>query len=375
MEKLKFHFKVQGKDEKTNVITITSIETGDGKVFKIPEELQHASHHKEVTQTNAYAKIKNSLKKRHQERKIWIQLTDEIKKIYVDEAGNIQFLDQFLEEIDEINIQTSDTESGNVSTLNKILEKLIENTQASGNQNLKTISEKFVIEKFTSKNPNADQWIEIFEKECERFNVTEDEKKIEVLRLFMDGSCKDWYSSMLIKLTTNATWDEWKKKFCDTFTNKGWNAITYALLFKYKDGSLLDYAMRKEKLLIDMRNSIDQGTLIDLIAVGLPEFILNKIDRKTIKETVDLFNEISRYEHMVNRKGANKKSNIYTENKGRNEKKPCANCENLNKGIRYHAEETCWFKKGQDDRRKGNIRHVNNSVIETELNDTYQKNE
>ncbi|CAB3247032.1 unnamed protein product [Arctia plantaginis] len=48
-----------------------------------------------------------------------------------------------------------------------------------------------------------------------------------------------------------------------------------------------------------MRTSIDTGTLIDLIASGLPEFILNRIDREILKETTDLFNEVSKYEHMI----------------------------------------------------------------------------
>lgn len=132
--------------------------------------------------------------------------------------------------------------------------------------------------------------------------MTEDEKKIEILRLFMDKACVDWYSSMIIKLTMDSEWSTWKSKFCESFANKGWNPVTYALLYKYKDGSLLEYAMRKEKLLLDMRKSIDAGTLVDLVAAGLPEFIFNKIDRETLKDTVDLFNEVSKYEHMVKKK-------------------------------------------------------------------------
>ncbi|CAK1600487.1 unnamed protein product [Parnassius mnemosyne] len=86
-----------------------------------------------------------------------------------------------------------------------------------------------------------------------------DEKNIEMLRLFMDGSCGDWYSSMIIKLTMNSEWLTWKNKFCETFENKGWNPVTYALLFKYKDGSLLDYAMKKGKHLLGIGRSTDTG--------------------------------------------------------------------------------------------------------------------
>lgn len=129
-----------------------------------------------MIKTSAYAKAKNS-KKIYQIKKVWITLTEKLANTYMDEDGNIQFLDQFLEEIVENKQQSMAANSEEANTLNKILEKLIENTQTSGHQNLKKISKTFVIKKFTNKNPNANQWIDIFEKECIRFNVTDDEKK------------------------------------------------------------------------------------------------------------------------------------------------------------------------------------------------------
>lgn len=380
MEKLRFEFTVSpGSDGKSNVLTITSVTTSDEKVYAIPETLQAAGHHREIIKTSAYSKIKNSLTKRYQTRRVWISLTEEMKQIYFDEDGNLQFGDQFLE---EINLEKATAVSGKgIDSFEKLFGKLLENTQELKQQNLKYIAEKFVIEKFTSKSPNAKLWIDIFEKECLRFDVTTDEKKIELLRLFMDKSCVDWYSSMLIKLTIDSEWSTWKNKFCESFANKGWNPVTYALLFKYKEGSLLDYAIRKEKLLLDMRRSIDTGTLVDLIAAGFPEFILNKIDREALKDTVDLFNEVSKYEHMVNKKNILpiKKFgdvSLMKINDRNEEKKPCKICEKLNKFNRFHPEALCWFRTKEVNKvNKNFIKHVNNSVIEAELNETDQKNE
>lgn len=380
MEKLRFEFTVSpGSDGKSNVLTITSVTTSDEKVYAIPETLQAAGHHREIIKTSAYSKIKNSLTKRYQTRRVWISLTEEMKQIYFDEDGNLQFGDQFLE---EINLEKATAVSGKgIDSFEKLFGKLLENTQELKQQNLKYIAEKFVIEKFTSKSPNAKLWIDIFEKECLRFDVTTDEKKIELLRLFMDKSCVDWYSSMLIKLTIDSEWSTWKNKFCESFANKGWNPVTYALLFKYKEGSLLDYAIRKEKLLLDMRRSIDTGTLVDLIAAGFPEFILNKIDREALKDTVDLFNEVSKYEHMVNKKNILpiKKFgdvSLMKTNDRNEEKKPCKICEKLNKFNRFHPEALCWFRTKEVNKvNKNFIKHVNNSVIEAELNETDQKNE
>lgn len=371
MEKLRFEFTLlPGSDGKSNVYSITSITTSDNKIYAIPESLQSAGYHKDITKTTAYNKVKNSLQKRYQVRKVWIAMTEELKAIYFDSDGNLQFGEQYLEEINQgPSAVTYKTETG---TLERLFEKLVESTQTNKQQSLKHIAEKFIIEKFTSKNSNANQWIDLFERECSRFDVTTEEQKIEMLRLFMDKSCADWYSSMIIKLTINSEWSTWRDKFCETFANKGWNPVTYALLFKYKDGSLLDYAMRKEKLLLDMRRTIDTGTLIDLIASGLPEFILNKIDREILKDPVDLFNEVSKYEHLMNKKTFFTKNNSFKNGS----KKPCKICEKLNKGTRYHPEDACWYKtKDSDKKEKSFIRHVNNSVIEAELNESDQKNE
>lgn len=376
MEKLRFEFAIlPSSDGKSNTYCVTSIATSDDKVYAIPDEFQSVGYHKELSKTTAYAKVKNSLKKRYQTRKVWITVTEELRKIYIDEDCNIQFADQYLEEV-ELK-KTSKSQDSETDVLEKIVEKFVEKKQETKEQNLKCIAEKFVIEKFTSRNSNAKQWIEIFERECMRFNVIDDEKKIEILRLFMDKSCLDWYGSMLIRLTMESEWSVWKSKFCASFINKGWSHITYALSFKYREGLLVDYAIKKEKLLLDMRNSIDTGTLIDLIAAGLPEHVLTKIDRETIKDTVDLFNEVRKHEHMMVKKTGSVYYRKYGNTKiNRNDdRNPCQICEKLNKGIRYHSESACWFKTKEEDKIKGkNIKHVNNSVIEAELNDTYPKN-
>ncbi|GBP26600.1 Retrovirus-related Pol polyprotein from transposon 297 [Eumeta japonica] len=166
--------------------------TPDGHIFAIPVEYQPASLHPAVTNTSSYIKIKKTLNKRHQTRKIWIALTDEISKTYLDEAQNLQFNDYYLEEIME---NTNDCKSLPISSnqnLEKLLEKLLEEKQSkSETQNLGKISKDFMIDKFT-----------------------------------------------------------------------------------------------------EVRKSIDTGTLIDLIALGLPNYLTDKIDRETLQETEDLYNEL-----------------------------------------------------------------------------------
>ncbi|KPJ21574.1 hypothetical protein RR48_00836 [Papilio machaon] len=58
-------------------------------------------------------------------------------------------------------------------------------------------------------------------------------------------------------------------------------------------------------------------------------------------------------------------------------KEKCSICEYLQKGVRYHPEDACWFKtKMNIGREKINkqIKHINNSELECELQNEDQKN-
>ncbi|KAK9871786.1 hypothetical protein WA026_014241 [Henosepilachna vigintioctopunctata] len=102
MAKLQFKFTIRsGQDGKSNVYALTSISTQDHKTHDNPEDSQTVGLHKELIKTPAFAKVKNSLKKGHQVRTVWITMTPELLKVYVDEDGNKQFGDQFLEEIQD----------------------------------------------------------------------------------------------------------------------------------------------------------------------------------------------------------------------------------------------------------------------------------
>jgi len=206
MDKLQFEFMAKASlDGKSNILCITSITTENSKTFSFPIELQPVALHKEIEKTDVCKKVKNAIKKRHQTRKVWLNMTEEIKSVYIDDSGNMQFGDCILEEMSEMKVLEEE------STLTQILKRLVE--KDSGQHNLKIISEKFIIKQYTCKNSNANQWIESFEKECERFNITEDERKIETLRYFLDKPTLDWYTSMMLNVTIKADCSIWKNKF------------------------------------------------------------------------------------------------------------------------------------------------------------------
>lgn len=113
--------------------------------------------------------------------------------------------------------------------------------------------------------------------------------------------------------------------------------------------------------MLKVRKTIDTGTSIDLIAIGLPNFVADKIDRETLIETEDLYNEIGRWDHLIKKNRFDIKNNKTPDMKEKVEKTPCKICKDSNKGIRYHPESSCWFKGNK-------IKTVNDAMLETELN-------
>lgn len=51
---------------------------------------------------------------------------------------------------------------------------------------------KIVIDKFTDKQQNAKEWLKQFEKECDRYKVLNENKKVQSLGLFLKESVKEW---------------------------------------------------------------------------------------------------------------------------------------------------------------------------------------
>lgn len=377
MEKLRFEFTVKAsEDPKTNIICITSITDADKHTFCIPDNLQPAKLHEAVIKTQTFQKVKATLQRRHEKRQVWISLTPEISDVYIDQDGNMQFKGYFLEEVSQ-ETQHAPTAGISEDVLTRIFGSFAETKKdTSRPHNIKIMTEKFVLGKFNTKTSNVSQWMGIFEAECMRLGVDEDAEKIEGLRLFLEDSCIDWYSSMLIKHTVHSEWSTWKKSFCETYADRGWSPIRYAITFKYRQGSLLDYALKKEKLLLEINKLMDKQTLIDLIATGLPNFIVDKIDRNSLKETEELFNNIRGLEYLVNKRNLEKKLGSFESKvREKNVVSPCKICEKENKGNRYHPESLCWFRnKNIDIPKRYQMRSVNNSELETELNKIEPKN-
>ena len=188
MEKLIFEFIIKAKpdDNKTNIYAITSITDTQNQTFAVPREYQSVQLHKEILKHELFDKIKKSLQKRHDKRQVWITLTKEMKSTYLDD-DNLQFDGFLLEKLEQSHEM--------LSTEPTLLKKTINKTR---------LLAEFSIEKFSRNTTNVNQWLDTFESECARLQIDTDLEKIEILKLLLEDSCTDWYTSMIIKHTIDS---------------------------------------------------------------------------------------------------------------------------------------------------------------------------
>lgn len=360
MTKLQFEIElVADEDPKNNTIIIKSVTEENGKKYLIPTCFQAAKNHLQLTKLPEFSKVKKTLQKRGQYRNVWVVVPDEILALYKDDAGNMNIDNYLLQDITQAESQLTTDEK-----LIDILQKLSDtsNNNKNKNSNLSKLTEKFVLKKFDNKNSNAKQWMQTFENECIRFDLDLDTKKISALRLFLNDSESNWYESMLIKHGLDSQWKIWQESFLDTFADKSWSSVIYALTYKHLNGSLLEYALKKERLLLEYNSDIDNRTLTDLIVAGLPSFITNKLDRQEMTSPTLLFNTLRMYENQ----NTNVKKNLTGNNSTKSEvevkkKIPCQICFKMGKKNRFHSEDLCWFKEEKNN--NDNMKHCKNVIL------------
>lgn len=370
MESIQVKYHVVKEEQKIKFKNISVNE----KKYAFPLEDQDEEKHQELF---SIAIIKNCCKgmtKPGQYRNINVTLPKNIVPLYFDEEKNLKFNNGYLdEEIEEEN----NSNSISPSTSNKREEQLLKlistlTTQLGRNNqvNLGDIKNLFILDNFQG-HENAEKWIFLFEQECERHQVDRDERKIQILRLFMEGSAKEWYNSMLYRLSIKETWAAWRNSFLKTYPDKSWDKVCYAFKFHYINGSILEYALKKERLLLEVDSEMRMIEIINHIVVGLPSNIRNNLDKKEISTTEILISKIQKFS-KTNDPTDNRTElprNIYSKDLKKSEKRPCGICEKLGKPGRFHPMELCRNKNKLNERE---IKSVNN--IENNFEEESQKN-
>lgn len=364
--------RFQKTEEKNKLVTLvqTIKNIDEDMVYKFPCEVQHERYHSELFTISTVLNGTKSMAKVGQYRNLIVSLPDTITSLYLDHEGNFVFNDFYLEELSsDTQLVTSIRDNCDNNGTAELL-RLINNLQsklAVRESSLNDIEKKFILEKFNGKQQNAKEWLTNFEKECERHNITDNNKKVQILRFFIQGSAQEWYSSNLKKLSLD-DWNAWSASFLMVYATKGWSEVRFAYNYRYMGGSLVDFSVKKERLLLEVEKSISHTSRINAIVISLPLTVQDKLDREEIHTTDELMNTLRKYEtysYKIKSEMSNSTSNsaygnntskdkkMYAKNFG--DRKPCYICEKLGKQNLYHPPEVCRNKQRSAERGQINM--------------------
>lgn len=381
-----FHFISDSLDARTTVVRVLTIQLeGEDTIFQFPREKQLKEQHNALFETNIVKNVIKGMKTRGKFRNIRITLAGELEQEYLDEEGNVCFHDQYLDEVQAYD--NPNTPPPQIPQQNSV-----------NNKPIHSVVKNMILEKFSGKNQNAKTFLDLLVKECERLNI-ESTRYSEVLRLFLEGSALDWYLSFLKINSLSYGWEFWKNSFLDTFSEVGWTEINYAYTFRYINGSLLDYALKKLNLLIDADPDLTANSQMNFIVLGLPANVRSRISKSDLKSRDTLMSCIRRLESLVENKRRNTnpvrneqaamvsdrekfvntsagESKVKSVNK--QVLKPCSHCAAKGFSNRFHAENSCrnFIANSKQNFKNDKIKTVNNTELEDSISSSDEsKNE
>lgn len=372
--KLKLVSLSRTDDDKNNYVEIQSIERiDDGELYVFPEDKRNLTNHPLLARLPAVKQHRDTIiKKRNKYRTVRVILTDELSETYADNMGNLWFDKTVLEPAEKIlvrnDVPTTDDETPKIQFQKR---------------SLRQIEKEICIEKYNGKNYNADTWIKLFEDECGRIEV-EEEQQADTLRICLEGYPVDWYIAAK-KTINNGPWRLWKKDFLMAFGSNGWSGVVDAIRFKYLKGSFIEYALKKHNLLLDNDPDLSERSRVSLIVIGLPVGTQNRISRKeivTVGKLMEKLNELEFRKDDMRKPWDRKKTygGVEKEKGFRSEKKtylPCTHCKRKGKDGMMHPEEACannpkgvnYGKPREEWKRVGPVKIANNTLFERQLNE------
>ena len=354
--KAKFQFASEAVDSKTTTVKVKTIQLVDQtEIFLFPPELQSRDEHKLLFEHPVTKGVIKSLKTRNKFRNVIITLTKgEFQDTYLDNEGNVVFKEYYLE-VAPTRIPPSP------SSQNSNREKSIH-----------SISKNMVLEKYNGKNFNAESWLKSFITECVRLDIQVNQYS-EILRLFLEGSALDWYNIFLKTHTLSYSWEFWNNSFIDTFNQKSWTEIEYAYNYKYLNGSLLDFALKKRNMLIDADPELTNNSQINLIVISLPHFVRQRLEKDKLNKIDDLMSKLRQCERPISRLNSNankeseKQNKSLDKHKGQCAREPCLYCKSIGFPNRFHSENLCRLKLANNNKfesRNDKVKLANNLEIQ-----------
>lgn len=280
-----------GKDEPDDAPVCLEALSKDKKFWHLLPGQSVLSEHTELMKKNAVIRAAAVIAR---VRHIQVKWTPELKRIYLDEDENLIYKNELLIEenegaggIHDYSVIAGKSEE-EIWLLKKIDELQKQNTQLMQEREqarTRDYEKLLTIEKFNGRQNSAD-WLERFERECVRNKITSASQMIEAMKFFLAESALDWYNAKYRQLGL-LKWDPWKSSLLEIYADKGWASVNRAYDYKFIGGLLLDFALRKDNLLLEADPDMPEKTRIGAIVYCLPKAVQKELDREKIR-SVDL---------------------------------------------------------------------------------------
>ncbi|KAI2807512.1 hypothetical protein BLOT_005448 [Blomia tropicalis] len=278
----KVKLRIESKQIGKNIlIHITHFITTDETKYKIPYGHQLIELHEGVGELkpvkSAIRAIRN---KPGHYRSVKVDL-ESVRDIYLDEHENPVFNEMSLE-------PELETETGSNT------EELQPQLNINPNKKVNEMIKNSILEKYNGR-ADVKVFIDRFEIDCTKHGLNRDEEKIDALGAFLDEAPKNWYDSTLLKLGKD-DWQFWVESMKAVFGKHNWDPIRSAYYFRYIDGRYIDYVLKKEKLLLEVNKDTPLEFIINMIVMGLPTNIQDKLERGKMKTIENIVEELTRFE-------------------------------------------------------------------------------
>lgn len=208
------------------------------------------------------------------------------------------------------------------------------------------------------------------------------------MKLLLEGNSNEWYISNTLKLSLT-DWESWKQSFLLVYSKKGWTNIRLAFNYKYMFGSLVEFIIKKERLLLEADKDIPELYRVYQIVCNLPLEIQDKLHRDKIKTIDDLIEAVklfdngysgrknleSKSEEEKKKLEARKGSVVKSYDAGRS---PCPICRSMGFKNRYHPIQLCRNKVMQSKQQinlHDIVEDTEAELCRLEINDDETKNE
>ena len=327
-----------------------------GPTFLLPKPLQPAVGHAKLM---SIPRVKSAVEAMKNFRNLTITVDKVIGELYFDADLNGYYNNTWLDEKSEDSdkkLVKNENEKAGESTTAQLL-AMITDLRKQINEKRKISPREaknhMTIDEFSGAD-DGPEWMNRFEAECVRMEINTDADKIAILRALMTGGAKGWADSCEKRSVERHLFETWKESFIATYKKKNWTTVQKAYSYAYLGGSLTDYAIEKQRKLLNVDSTLSDRSMIDQIVVGMPNYARDKLDRDSVNTVNRLFEELAKIDVRKQTYGGQPQAKASNYKQPKEEKKSksepidnrqtCSICRHLGLRDDRHLGKKCRFE-------------------------------